>query len=58
MKNKKFDCVEMKHRAAEKIAEKLKGLSRRAELSYWRASYKTMTAHSSKKTSKSISPIR
>jgi hypothetical protein len=58
MKNKKFDCVEMKHRAAEKIAEKLKGLSRKAELSYWRASYNTMTTHSRKITSKLISPVR
>lgn len=58
MKNKKFDCVEMKHCAAEKIAEKVKGLSRKAELSYWRASYNTMAARSRKKTSKLISPVR
>jgi hypothetical protein len=58
MKNKKFDCVEMKHRAAEKIAEKLKGLSRKAELSYWHSSYNSMKASSRKKMSKQISTVR
>jgi hypothetical protein len=52
MKNKKFDCVDMKHRAAVKIAEKLKGLSRKAELTYWHISFKNMTSKIYKKNSK------
>jgi hypothetical protein len=50
MKKKMFDCVEMKHRAAEKIAARLQGLSRKAELSYWRSRYNKMTARVLKKT--------
>lgn len=35
-KNKDFDCVEMMHRGALRIHEKLKGKSRDEQLSYWR----------------------
>lgn len=34
--NKKFDCVEMKHRAASIIQKKLSKLSGEEELEYWR----------------------
>ncbi|MCK9425916.1 MAG: hypothetical protein M0Q21_07765 [Ignavibacteriaceae bacterium] len=34
--NKKFDCVDMKHRAARIIQKKLSKLSREEELEYWR----------------------
>ncbi|MDP3683453.1 MAG: hypothetical protein Q8S01_05920 [Ignavibacteria bacterium] len=34
--NKKFDCVEMKHRAARIIQKKTARLSREEELEYWR----------------------
>lgn len=34
--NNKFDCVEMKHRAANIIQKKLSKLSRKEELEYWR----------------------
>lgn len=33
--NKTFDCVEMKHNAAEKIQEKLTGMSSEEQLEYW-----------------------
>jgi hypothetical protein len=39
MKNKEFDCVEMKHRAAEKIGEKLKNYSSQERLFYWNKRY-------------------
>jgi hypothetical protein len=32
---KKFDCVEMKHRSAEKIQLKISGLSTKKELEFW-----------------------
>ena len=32
---KKFDCVEMKHRSAEKIQSKISGLSTKKELEFW-----------------------
>lgn len=34
--NKEFDCVEMKHRAAEKIREKIAGFSTEEELKFWK----------------------
>ncbi len=33
---KEFDCVEMQDRAALRIHEKLKGMTRDEELAYWR----------------------
>ena len=33
--NKQFDCVEMKHKAAQKIQTKLAGLSPKEELAFW-----------------------
>ena len=36
MKTKRFDCVDMMHRGAKRIYEATKGLSRKAELEYWR----------------------
>ena len=35
MKTKKFDCVEMKRRAAEKIYEKIITMTREEELRFW-----------------------
>ncbi len=32
---KSFDCVEMKHNAAEKIHEQLKNLTHKEKTSYW-----------------------
>ena len=34
---KSFDCVDMKHRGAEKVQAKLTGMSREQQLEYWRA---------------------
>ena len=33
---KSFDCVDMKHRGAEKVQAKLAGMSREQQLEYWR----------------------
>jgi hypothetical protein len=35
MKTKKFDCVEMKHKAAEKIYETVVNMTREEELRFW-----------------------
>ena len=36
MKAKKFDCVEMKRRGADKIHEDTKDMTPREKLAYWR----------------------
>lgn len=36
MKNKKFDCVEMKKRAQEGVYAEIKGMSAVEELAYWK----------------------
>ncbi len=36
MKKKKFDCVEMKHRAARQIYQELKDLTVAQQVEYWR----------------------
>ena len=33
---KRFDCVDMKHRAAMKVQAKLSEMSREEQLEYWR----------------------
>jgi rubrerythrin len=35
MKAKTFDCVEMKHRGAEKVREQIKGMTLEQELEFW-----------------------
>jgi hypothetical protein len=35
MRTKTFDCVEMKHRGAEKIQGKIKGMTLEQELAFW-----------------------
>ena len=35
MKTKTFDCVEMKHRGAEKLKEKIDRLTVQQELAFW-----------------------
>ena len=37
MTKKKFDCVEMKHKGAEAIAEEISGLTPAGELDYWKS---------------------
>ncbi|TMA58485.1 MAG: hypothetical protein E6J80_04985 [Deltaproteobacteria bacterium] len=36
MKAKTFDCVEMKHRGAEKVREQINGMTLEQELEFWR----------------------
>ena len=36
MKTKKFDCVEMMHRGAERVRERTVGMTLEQELGYWR----------------------
>ena len=36
MKNKSFDCIEMKHKGAEAIYQKISSLSTEQQLEYWR----------------------
>ncbi|HLP48291.1 MAG TPA: hypothetical protein VK186_09785 [Candidatus Deferrimicrobium sp.] len=38
MIKKNFDCVDMKHKNAAKIAQKISGLSPQQELEFWRTS--------------------
>jgi hypothetical protein len=35
MKTKSFDCVEMKHRGAERVMKRLKGKTLEEQLKYW-----------------------
>ena len=35
-KKKKFDCVEMKRKGAERVMERTKGMTREEELAYWK----------------------
>lgn len=42
MKNKMYDCVEMKHRASQRIYNHLKGKSLKEKLSYWNSRYALM----------------
>jgi hypothetical protein len=36
MKKKTFDCVEMKHRGAASVQERVAGMSAEQELEFWR----------------------
>jgi hypothetical protein len=36
MKDKSFDCVEMKRRGAELVGQRLAGMTREQEIEYWR----------------------
>jgi hypothetical protein len=45
MKNEKsFDCVEMKHKAARSIHDKLKGKSPREKIRFWQEQERSMRA--------------
>ena len=37
MKTKRFDCVEMMHRGAERVRERTAGMTLEQEVEYWRA---------------------
>ena len=34
-KKKSFDCVEMKHKGAEKVQATIRGMTREQELAFW-----------------------
>ncbi len=51
MKNKEFDCVEMKHRAAENISNRLKDFTPKERLSYWNKRYQRMKTKIAKRIS-------
>ena len=35
-KGKRFDCVEMMHRGAERVREQVEGMTLEEEVAYWR----------------------
>jgi hypothetical protein len=55
--NKKFDCVEMKHRAARIIQRKLSKLTREEELEYWKAQSKALREEQKKTIKKVASKV-
>ena len=36
MKAKRFDCVEMMHRGAEAVQKKIRGMTKKEEIAFWR----------------------
>jgi hypothetical protein len=50
MKNKEFDSVEMKYRAAEEIGNKLKHFSPKERLSYWNKRFQKIKTRMTKRT--------
>lgn len=42
MKNKSFDCVEMKHRGAAQVLAETAGMTPEQEIEYWRAATETL----------------
>jgi len=36
MKAKKFDCVEMMHRGAGEVRKKIRGMTKKEEIAFWR----------------------
>ncbi len=43
--NKAFDCVEMKHRSADRIRKKMGKLSAKEELQYWKETTALLKKH-------------
>lgn len=48
MKAKKFDCVEMMHRGAEEIRKKIRGMTKKEEIAFWRQRSKKLRQRQSK----------
>ena len=44
MKTKKFDCVEMKRKGAEKVQQEIAGMTLDEELAYWQQGTKELRA--------------
>jgi len=51
MKNKGFDCVEMKHKAAQKVQARLARMTREEQLAYWDERTRDLLALQQKVTS-------
>ena len=45
MKTRKFDCVEMKHRGAEKVQEQIAGMTREEEVRFWKERSQHLRRH-------------
>ena len=43
-RTKTFDCVRMKHKAADKIQKAIRGMTREKELAYWAEGTKELLA--------------
>ena len=48
MKVKKFDCVEMMHRGAEEVQKKIRGMTKKEEIAFWRERSRTLIQRQSK----------
>lgn len=51
MKNKEFDCVEMKRKASSRIRRKLKGLSIDKKINFWNSRHVSMKKRVTKQKS-------
>jgi hypothetical protein len=45
MKTKKFDCVEMKRLGAEKVQERIAGMTREEEIRFWKERSQHLRLH-------------
>lgn len=43
MKAKTFDCVEMMHRGAEKVQNKIRGMTKEEQIAFWRERSRKLT---------------
>ena len=43
MKAKKFDCVEMMHRGAEEVQNKVRGMTKEEQIAFWRERSRKLT---------------
>jgi hypothetical protein len=43
MKAKKFDCVEMMHRGAEEVQNKVRGMTKEEQIVFWRERSRKLT---------------
>ena len=48
MKAKKFDCVEMMPRGAEEVRNKIRGMTKKEEIAFWRDRFRKLTQRQSK----------
>jgi len=48
MKGKKFDCIEMMHRGAEAVQKKIRGMTKKEEIAFWRERSRKLSQQQSK----------